>query len=115
MIDPTNSLLTTDLSSLKVYQEGTGVVNVPALAGAGATIGETFVSHVYGSDLLLLQVATNSGYSGSAILPWQSNTGKPYMWTALTNGSFGVYVWMENAGGGHPAMTVNFTYRLLIP
>lgn len=109
--------LSSNASSNKMYKQGSGAFNVPALPGSGSVTAFATVPHGFASDNLLYQVATNSSVSpGNVILPWAPGDNRVIQYASLDATNLYVYCTSTDSSGlGATAFTVNYTYRILVP
>lgn len=116
MIDYTELQLSSNNSSNKILKEGTGSFVVPALPGAGETFNFATISHGFGSDNLLYQVSTSSNVVTQAMLPWAPNDNRQIQYASIDSNNLYIYFISTDTGGlGEPAITVNYSYRILVP
>lgn len=118
-MDPTKIQMSSKNSSNKVFQDGSGTFNVAALGGIGESAYTELIPHNLGTDRILFQVSTSTdtaGTSAQTTLPYQSNDGRVtlYAYVDSTN-LYIVRINSDSGGGGFPATTVSYSYRLLIP
>jgi hypothetical protein len=116
MINLNKLSLSSSASSLKVLDEGTGTLVIPALPAYGDVHGIVTIPHGFASDDLLFQVSTNGGPSSGVMLPWQSNDGRSFQYAYLD--STNLYIVAEandSAGFSSPSTTLTYFYRILIP
>jgi hypothetical protein len=116
MIDLSKLQLSSDVSSNKILKEGSGTFNVPALATAGEVFAVATISHNFGSDNLLFQVSTSSRVINRAMLPWAPGNNRQIQYSAIDATNLYIYFISTDSGGfGEPAITVNYSFRILIP
>jgi hypothetical protein len=116
MIDYSKIQMSSNASSNKILKQGTGSFVVPALAGAGETFNFATIPHGLATDELLYQVSTNSSVVSQAMLPWSPEDNRQIQYASLDSTNLYIYFISTDSGGfGEPAITVNYSYRILIP
>lgn len=116
MIDLANSVFASNESSLKLYMEGSGTLSVTGIGGVGNALSTATIAHGYGSDVLLWQVASSSGYATGTIMPWMSNDGRLKLFARLDSTNLYILARVEDSSGsGFPGFTLDYSYRILIP
>lgn len=122
MIDPLKLQLSARNSSLKIWQQGSGTLNVPSGSstpgGDERTEATVTISHGYGSDNLIVQVAQGDFLGGAPgwLLPQVNPPGTIWIFAHLDSSNLYV-TGGENRPFPVPAdgYSVSFSYRLLIP
>lgn len=113
-----NVQLSTNTSSQKVVQQGSGQFVTPELPGAGVTYGVATIPHPYGSNELIAEVQASTDASGTnaTTLPWASPDGRITEYVTVDSTDMKIYCIVEDISGfGAPARTVTYTYRLIAP
>lgn len=116
MKDFTKLQMVSSASSNKVWKQGSDVIHVPNLPGAGEVLGITTIPHGFTSDNLMFQVGAVNVFGLNILMPWTSNDGRITLYAMIDTVNLYVCCISEDAGGfGQAAFDVNFFYRILIP
>lgn len=104
--------LDADSSSLKLFKQGTGVLNTVASTSTSASVS---IPHGYGDDKLLWQVTIKQGSTGRTYTtPLYTNNGR-YRLTAELDSTDLVITVTISAAVVVAADTWTYNYRILIP
>jgi len=115
-MNPDDTILDANVSSLKLLHEGSGEIHVPGNPGPGIQTGVATIPHGYGSSELLFQVATGSGYlGGGSVVPFYTNDGRLLMYGRIDSTNLYIVVEYQSAGDGWDAFNQDYSYRIFIP
>lgn len=114
-VDIAKLQMSSNTSSQKIIAEGSGNFTVTGLAGAGLALSSATIPHPAGTDDLIIEVTSNTSYSGGTVIPWQSNDGRITQYAAIDSSNLYIYCVLSSAGDGIPGFTLSYTYRIIVP
>lgn len=110
-VDIKNLMMSSTASSQKLIKEGTGTLTIPAFTGPGVSTGLVIIPHGHNSDKLLFQVVQNDRVS-----PYGSNDNRRREFAYIDNQNLYIVSKYEVTGStSEPAISVPYSYRILIP
>ncbi len=120
MIDYTKIQLISSARTNGKKKQGSGTFNVAALPGAGETFTTATIAHGHTSDNVLFQVGVKSTTVGAlidpTILPWASGDNRVIIYADVDSTNLYITcISSDSGGGGAPARTITYSYRVLIP
>lgn len=115
VVDLTKLQMSSKTSSQKVIEEGAGSFSVTGLGGAGFVASTATIPHSSGTDNLIIEVTSNTSYSGGTVLPWQSNDGRMTQYAMVDVSNLYIQCVLASSGAAIPGFTLNYTYRIIAP
>ena len=117
MVDLLKVQMTSSNSSLEVWKEGSGSFVIPATSSNASHVEP--ILHGFGSDELIWQVGATLDFGTSqntgVMTPWGSSDGRTRLIATLDDTNLYITGLAQTVGSPTVNVTVNYTYRLLIP
>ncbi len=116
MIDITKLQMSSDAVSQKIVAEGDGSVTVPSFSGSGEAVEVVPIPHGAGTNEVIVDATSDASYSSGTRIPWASNDNKFIQYTKVdADNAYLVFLSNDSSGSGMPSITVNYTYRIIVP
>lgn len=116
-LDLTKILMNSTTSSLKIWKQDSGSINLPSIESGGGTSWKTVpILHGYPNDRLIWQVGlreTDGHFFNNIMTPFETSGGTLNAFATLDDTNLYISVGWETSS--IPATSFDYIYRLLIP